>query len=738
MSDPDQPQAVSEEETEPTRPAESPAAHAPSAGYLEELPGGVCAIRDRQIQYLNTAAAQLLGCSDGAPPIGRPLSDLALIDDRECLSERLSGTPAGRNGTAVLEFRVQHPDGRVRRLAFHYKVAAAGDVSPLLLGTLTDITDQAREDEYLRLTAAVFDNSLEGVIVCDQDRRILMVNPAFSAITGYGSADAIGRTPAILHSGRHGPGFYQEMWEMIELSGHWEGEVWNKRKNGEVYPEYLSITAITDDDGLACSYIGVFTDISHRKLSDQQIHRLVHYDKLTDLPNRDSFLQQLKSRLVRARATRRRIAVIYLDVDHFKAINDSLGHQEGDHLLQTVASRLKRAVRCGDRRRPCDVVARLGGDEFVILVDDLTEPQESVVVAEKLLEKIEEPVSLDGQMLNVDASLGIAVYPDDGDNVDDLLRNADMAMYHAKQNGRGQYRFFTERMRARIQRHLKIRGALHTALDQGELRLVYQPQVSAYNDMIRGVEALLRWRHPEWGPMSPMEFVPILEEDGEIERVGRWVIDQACQACVAWKRRSKGPLRVAVNLSARQLRNTDLVTHIARSLDAHGLPASCFEVELTESLAMDDVAVTQRLLASLHELGVRVSIDDFGTGYSSLSYLQNFQIDALKIDRSFIRHCVANPHDRELTRSIIALAKSMELEVIAEGVETEEQRIFLTDQQVDLLQGYRFSRPVTAEAIHRLIEIHNNGDHSAGGRPVTVVSSDDRGRPGLRRPVDRL
>lgn len=605
-------------------------------------------------------------------------------------------------------------------------------VEPERLPVLSNLPNDRDLDqaERLRLTEAVFEYSLEGVIVCDQEFRILMVNPAFTAITGHSAEEAVGKTPAILSSGRHDPGFYQEMWEMIETSGHWEGEIWNKRKTGEMYPEYLSITAIKDDDS-TCRYIGVFTDITHRKLSDRQIHRLVHYDSLTDLPNRDLFLQQLKSRLVRAKANRRRVGVAYVDVDRFKAVNDSLGHSEGDKLLQVIANRLKQVLRCGDRNRPCDVVARIGGDEFAILIDDLARTEDAALVAQKLLDRINQPISLTGLTLNMNASLGIATYPDDGDNVDDLLRNADLAMYQAKQLGRGRYQFFTADLRRGAQRQLSMRRALGEALDNQQFRLVYQPQVSTFSGVIRGIEVLLRWDHPQWGEVSPLEFIPILEENGEIERVGQWLIDQACRQAVRWKSRSNSPLRIAVNLSARQFRDGDIVAQIDRALVDTELPSSCLEVELTESLAMANVDVTNKVLTRMRELGVRVSIDDFGTGYSSLSYLQHFRVDALKIDRSFIHRCVDNPHHRNLTRSIIALAKAMDLEIVAEGVETDAQRQFLAEQYVDLLQGHLFSRPIEAAAIEDLIDAQNRSSlaQATGGEPDRYQPRPDRVSP---------
>lgn len=684
------------------------------AGF-QDLPTGICLLQHGRLVCLNAAAIEVLGRPARVLRDLGSLDEVAIEQDREHVAAVLGGDC--EEGTRhTLRFSVHCEDGSIRLLEFVFaRTEFNGDGA--VIGTLADVTEQDRLQRQLELAAAVFDSSYEGVIICDAQLGIQMVNPAFTAITGYSGDEAIGRTPGMLSSDRHGAAFYQEMWEMIELSGHWEGEIWNRRKNGDVFPEFLSITAMKDADGLVGHYIGVFTDVTHRKLSDRQLHRLVHYDTLTDLPNREMFKQQLKSRMVRARSNHAQLALIYIDVDNFKAINDSFGHAEGDSLLQVIAERLKNTLREGDRRRPPDIVARLGGDEFVVMIDDLHEVDHAGVVAQKILERIQRPVSLGGYTLPLDASLGIAVYPVDAENVDDLLHHADMAMYQAKRSGRGHYEFFTRQLRERVHRQMQLRGALHDALELGQFHLVFQPQIGAHNGMIRGIEALLRWEHPELGMVPPFEFIPLMEETGYIEAVGLWVIKEAARQCVAWKQRSAGPLRIAVNLSARQLRSASIVEDIKETLAATGLPPTCFEIELTESLAMEDVKITQRVLAQLSELGVRIAIDDFGTGYSSLSYLQHFFLDVLKIDRSFVGRCVDKHHDREIVRATIALAHSMGLEVVAEGVETAEQCAFLREQNVDLLQGYLFSKPVSAEEAGRLIECQN----AFGGPPAELL-----------------
>lgn len=660
--------------------------------FLEQLPGAFCIVHDGCLRYVSPLAASLLGVDSVGDAPNHRLADYVVSDEAAALIAWLE-EPAVSNRTARFHFHAG--DGFTRRLGLtRIDPTRTAMFTHGLCISLTEIPQEDLVPYHVRLKASVFDNSHEGVIICDENLQMLMVNPAFSAITGYREDEVLGKKPSVLSSGRHGAHFYREMWNVLETSGHWEGEIWNKRKSGEIYTEYLSITALHDAEGMPKNYIGVFTDISHRKLTDEQIHRLIHYDILTNLPNRELFRQQLRNRIVRAGKRQSKFAVIFIDVDRFKAINDTLGHQEGDKVLQLIAHRLENGLRNRDGGRPHDIVARLSGDEFAVIIDDLRHKEDVTLVAEKILDKIKEPISLGEYTLRVEASVGISIYPDDADNVDDLLRNSDLAMYDAKQNGRGRYRCFTPVLRTHARRQLKMLDALHQALDNDQFEVVYQPQIASANGLIRAVEALLRWEHPEFGAVPPSQFIPLLEQEGEIQRVGLWVIDEACRQMVKWKGVSNLPIRLAVNLSLSQLRSSGLVDAIAGVLKQRNMPPSCLEVELTESVAMEDVELTQQVLGRLKEMGMRISIDDFGTGYSSLSYLQYLDVDALKIDRSFIHRCLENRSDELIVRSIVALAHSIHLEVVAEGVETNAQREFLSDLGVELLQGFLFSKPI--------------------------------------------
>ncbi len=684
--------------------------------FLEQLPGAFCIIDDGLLRYVNPPAAALLGVDSAGCATNRPFSEYALSDDATALTEWLEAPSFAER---TIRFRTRIDDDVVRRIAL--TVMDPVRTAAFTRGLCASLTELPEDDvllHHVRLKASVFDNSLEGVIICDDDLRMLMVNPAFSAITGYSEHEVLGKKPGVLSSGRHGPHFYREMWEILETSGHWEGEIWNKRKTGEIYPEYLSITALHDAEGIPKHYLGVFTDISHRKLSDDQIHRLVHYDTLTNLPNRELFRQQLRNRIVRAGRRNSKFVVIFIDVDRFKAINDTLGHREGDKVLQMIAHRLENGLRNRDGARPHDIVARLSGDEFAVIMDDLRSREDVALVVDKILEKIREPIALGEYTLRAEASAGISVYPDDADNVDDLLRNSDLAMYDAKQHGRGCYRRFTPLLRTRARDHLKMLDALHQSLYDDQLDVVYQPQIAGANGLIRGVEALLRWSHPDLGNVPPAQFVPLLEQEGEIQRVGLWVIEKSCRQMMEWKKCSKLPIRLAVNLSLSQLRNPEFTDQITGVLEQSGMPPTCLEVELTESVAMEDVELTQRVLGHLKEMGIRISIDDFGTGYSSLSYLQYLNVDALKIDHSFIRRCLENRSDELIVRSIVALAHSINLEVVAEGVETDAQRGFLSELGVELLQGFLFSRPVGALEIMDTLRQH--------GEKAVSASSDSR------------
>ncbi|MFC5769922.1 EAL domain-containing protein [Thauera sinica] len=544
----------------------------------------------------------------------------------------------------------------------------------------------------LYLAEKVIENSLEGILITDADARIMSVNPAFTRLTGYTAEEVIGRNPSLLSSGRQSKAFYARMWESIKADGCWQGEVWNRRKNGEVFPEFLTINAITDHDGRLTNYAALFSDISEVKQNEQRIRDLAYFDPLTGLPNRRLLDDRLQVELAHASRQHGRVAVMFVDLDRFKRINDSLGHEVGDQLLVEVARRL-----CGCLRED-DTVARMGGDEFVIVMSDADGPEGAAHAAGRMAAALRRPIVVDGRELVVTCSIGISFYPDDGEDSGTLIKNADVAMYRAKAEGRNAFQLYQPAMNARSLEHLALEAALHRALPAGELLLHYQPIVSVAGCHTVAAEALLRWRHPDLGLVSPADFIPIAEDTGLIVPIGEWVLRTACEQHRAWSAAGRPPVRMMVNISARQFRDHDFIDMVRRVLRETGMVPGLLTLELTESILMDDTCQGIALLEELRMLGLRVALDDFGTGYSSLGYLKRFPIDELKIDRLFVRDIDRNPRDAALAAAIISIGHSLGLRVIGEGVETAAQFDMLAARGCDLMQGFHFSPPVAAEA----------------------------------------
>ncbi|OIP11329.1 MAG: hypothetical protein AUK53_08780 [Betaproteobacteria bacterium CG2_30_59_46] len=551
--------------------------------------------------------------------------------------------------------------------------------------------------ENLQLAGEVFENSAEGIIITDTQGNILQVNRAFTAITGYSEAEALGQTPRLLRSDRHDDAFFQGMWASLIEFGYWQGEIWNRRKNAEIYPEWLSITAVRDEQGETINYLGVFADLTEKKLADARVHHLAYYDTLTELPNRLLLEERLKQALTTAQYNNWRVAVLYLDLDRFKTINDTLGHPFGDKLLQVVAGRLAGHVR------DSDTLARFSGDEFAIVLGDAGNAQNAALVAQKILDALSKPFHLEGQEVFITPSIGVALYPLDADNKDDLIQHADTAMSHAKAQGGNNFQFYSADMNATASQRLAMETQLRRALERNEFVLHYQPQVSLRSGRIIGMEALIRWQHPERGLVPPGEFISLLEETGLIVPVGEWVLRTACAQNSVWLAEGLPPLRVAVNLSARQFRQSGLAAMVNQALQDAGLAPEYLELEVTESIMIQDVQATITTLHQLHGLGIQISIDDFGTGYSSLIYLKRLPIGKIKIDQSFVRDICIDPEDRAIANAVISLGHSMKMQVIAEGVETLEQLEYLRTQECDEIQGFYFSRPLPAEGFAQLV-----------------------------------
>ncbi|MBT0962111.1 EAL domain-containing protein [Denitromonas iodatirespirans] len=542
----------------------------------------------------------------------------------------------------------------------------------------------------LHLAEKVIESSLEGILITDDKVRIISVNPAFTRLTGYQAEEVVGRNPSLLNSGRQGPDFYREMWVKLSADGHWQGEIWNRRKSGELYPELLTITAIKDRDGTLTNYAAVFSDISQLKENEAHIRHLAYFDPLTGLPNRRLLEDRLQVALAHAHRNRNRAAVLFIDLDRFKRINDSLGHEVGDKLLMEVARRLCACLR------EDDTVARMGGDEFIVVLSDLTDPDDAAHTATRIIESLRRPVQVDAHELTVTTSVGISIFPDDSRDPVALIKNADTAMYRAKDEGRNAFQLYQPAMNARSLEHLALESALHRALAREELVLHFQPLVDIGTQRTVAAEALLRWRHPELGLVPPADFIPLAEETGLIVPIGEWVLRAACLQHAQWRAAGHGELRMLVNISARQFRHEGFTATVARVIAETGMPAAQLTLELTETMLMDGSEHIIGVLEGLRALGVHLALDDFGTGYSSLAYLKRFPIDELKIDRLFIRDIDRNDNDAAIAEAIVKLAHSLGLRVVAEGVETAAQLEILARHGCDLAQGFHFSKPIEA------------------------------------------
>jgi len=561
------------------------------------------------------------------------------------------------------------------------------------LSLLSDYTEHRAAEDRLREAAAVFDSTIEGIIVTDAEAHITAVNTAFSRITGFEESEVIGRNPSVSKSERHDPGFYWEMWSSLLETGSWQGEFWNRRKNGEVYPVRMHINAVKDQDGRTLQYVGVFSDITSIKQYEERLEYLANHDPLTGLPNRLLLNDRIKQGIARAQRTDEQLAVLFIDLDLFKKINDSLGHPAGDQLLQAVATRLSACVRAKD------TVARLGGDEFVVVLDDISDMTSVVSLAEMILFAIAAPLTIDNHPVYVSASIGISTFPNDGNDSVTLLANADAAMYKAKESGRNAFWFCDAELTQLARHQLNLESALRRALQEQEFVLHYQPQIEVATGAVVGVEALIRWNHPASGLIPPGEFIPFAEQTGLIVPLGEWILLAACRQLKAWLDEGIGSITVAVNISPRQFASRDILKQIRSALDTTGIPPQLLELEITEGAIMERGEHAADALKALKALGVRLSIDDFGTGYSSLAYLRRFPIDTLKIDQSFMRDI---PHDEsaiEITKTIIALGQNLHMQVLAEGVETEAQFRFLKSLGGNLSQGYLHSRPVAAAVL---------------------------------------
>jgi diguanylate cyclase (GGDEF)-like protein/PAS domain S-box-containing protein len=549
---------------------------------------------------------------------------------------------------------------------------------------------RSEDRERLRMAAAVFDSTLEGVLVTDCQGLIVHVNRAFMRITGYQQEEVLGHRPSKFKSGRHGVPFYQQIYATLAEKGEWSGEIWNRRKSGEIYPQWQTICAIRDDSGELSHYVAVFSDISAIKHSEQELAYLAHHDPLTGLPNRLLFNDRAEQALASAQANKRGCALLLLDLDHFQSINDGLGHTIGDQLLKLVGERLREAVGSNV------TLARLGGDEFAVLAEHCQQVGQAGKLAQGIIERMREPFEFDDHRLFISASVGISLFPNDALSAEQLLRNADSALFKAKGNGRACYALYTEELTAHAQHRVETASELRRALAKDELQVFFQPVHDLFTTKMVGVEALVRWQHPERGLVPPGEFIPIAERTGLIAEIDAWVLREACRQMVQWQAQGRALEFVAVNISSRLFGQRELYRQVADVLHETGLNPALLELEVTESAVMEDPEVALEQLHRLRELGLNLAIDDFGTGYSSLLRLKRLPVQKLKIDQGFVAGLPLDDDDIAIVRVIIALARSMGMQVHAEGIEQAEQARFLLEQQCQLGQGYWFGRPVPA------------------------------------------
>lgn len=653
---------------------------------LKDLAGRYEFVNHQFETLFNVTYDQVLGKTD-AQLFPRKLSDDYRTKELEVVRTK-----------RVLEFEDQLTFGADQEVFLHSVrfplLAEDGEVYSVCTQS-TNITESKHAQDQLRLAARVFDRAGEGIIVTDPHQKILTVNVAFTQVTGYEASEVIGKTPSILSSGKHDKDFYSNLWTHLSSDGWWQGEIWNKRKNGETYPEWLTINVVRDQIGNVANYIGIFSDISIVKESQRRVEFLATHDELTGLPNRSLFLDRLRQAIAHSERSLNSFSVLFVDLDNFKVVNDSLGHAAGDDLLKEISGRLRNCVRVPD------TVARFGGDEFALLIEDAT-VSEAELTAQRIAESLLKPFQVGRQNLYPGASIGICMYPEDGTDPETLLKNADSAMYKAKDGGKNTFHFFTDELKQAADERLKLENGLRGAIGRKELFLVYQPKWDTSCKRVVGVEALARWKHGE-NMIPPAKFIPLAEKIGLIEPIGEWIATTALKQIAEWKKKGLDIPQVSINISADQFKRGNIPAMMLRLLSSYRLDASHVMLELTESALMEDIDAIQQELLELKALGVRVSIDDFGTGYSSLAYLRKLPIHELKIPREFIVDVGHNPDAQAIAKTIIAMANTMGFDVVAEGVESEEQLNVLINLGCTVVQGYFLDVPMTSkELIHRL------------------------------------
>ena len=661
---------------------------------FESTAVGMIVVNDNQGEILewNLGAEKTFGYS-AEEALGKPLS--LLIPERHLQAHTEGFSHALKNGE-LKHSGVSHELTGLRKNGEEFPLQLTlscwkRDEHLFFSAIVLDSTERKKREARIRTLSQAIEQSPVSVIITDTDGKIEYVNSSFEQVTGYSSSDVSGKNPRILKSGNTTNQCYQELWQTICDGDAWRGELQNRKKNGDLFWEQVHIAPVFDESGMTRHFLAVKEDITQRKKQEEQILHQAHFDQLTDLPNRFLALDRLSLRMKEADRNKERVAVLFLDLDDFKKVNDTLGHDTGDHALLEAAKRLK------DTLRGSDTIGRMGGDEFIVILGGLEKTTDASLVAEHLLNRFREAFIIENRELMLTLSIGIAVYPDDGNTPLELIRNADSALYHSKAEGRNTFTYYTEAINNEISRRFTLEEQLRGALERNELRLCYQPQVDVSNRRIVGVEALLRWSHPTLGNVSPVEFIPVAEDTGLIVPIGEFVIREALAAAISWQKEGKGKIKVAVNLSPRQFRSANLIAFIKESLNQFEFPGEYLELELTEGVLMSGHSYIEDALSALSQLGISIAMDDFGTGYSSLSYLRSYPFDVVKIDRSFVQDIPRDQGDRELVNATITMAHGLGMKVLAEGVETADQLQQLADMGCDMAQGYLFSRPISAE-----------------------------------------
>ncbi len=587
------------------------------------------------------------------------------------------------------DFRLLLKDGSIRYLHCHTEVDtdSQGHIKRIF-GISQDITAEVTATSELKQAVTVFNNTAEAIFITDADNIIISINPAYTQITGYQEHEILGKNPNIMNSGHHDASFFAQLWSDLQHHGRWQGEIWNRHKNGRIFPVWQSITAIKDMTGKIVQFVSIFNDISIRKADEELIRYQANYDSLTGLPNRNLFLDRIGIALKKAQRDNKQLALLMLDLDRFKWVNDTLGHKAGDIMLQETAKRLQNSVRNSD------TVARLGGDEFIIIASELQHPSDTEMIANKIFAAFKAPLQLEKHEVFISGSIGITIFPDDGTTVETLQMNADNAMYSAKEEGRNRFHYFTPELQAKSERHLQLVSLLQQALERDEFDIYYQPVIDCKHHKIISAEALIRWQQPQLGFISPAEFIPLAEDSGLIHAIGEWVVQRVATDMQRWQTLELPAIHISINKSPQQFSNENCDQDWINIFQQHNIDISRITVEITESVFMETGRDYVKSLADMQKQGMQISLDDFGTGYSSLSYLKRFPVDILKIDRSFIRDIATDSSDAMLVEMILGLANKMHIAVIAEGVETAEQLAFLQKHHCQYIQGYFYSKPL--------------------------------------------